>query len=209
MRYARPLIAGSAAILAATLGATAAFAATTWTIKPGGAVSASAPQASFKDTKTGSNQTCDSMTASATLKSGSGLSGSGAGSIPVFTFTHCTNPLGRTPRVTYSVTATGLPWHINFASFGNGVVTGSISHMRIRLVGPGCSAVIDGTSATASDGHVKFSYSNGTGHLKTLTAGGNLHFYSVMGCAGLFNNGDPMTISANFTVSPKQAITSP
>jgi hypothetical protein len=31
MRYARPLIAGSAALLAATLGATVAFAATTWT----------------------------------------------------------------------------------------------------------------------------------------------------------------------------------
>jgi hypothetical protein len=33
MRYARPLIAGSAAVLAAILGATAALAATTWTIK--------------------------------------------------------------------------------------------------------------------------------------------------------------------------------
>ena len=36
-RYARPLIAGSAAVLVATLGATAALAATTWTIRPGGA----------------------------------------------------------------------------------------------------------------------------------------------------------------------------
>lgn len=209
MRYARPLIAGSAAVLAAMLGATAAFAATTWTIKPGGAVTAKATNAPFTDTKTGTKTTCSSMTASGTLKTGSGLSGSGAGSISAFTFTHCTGPLGLTARVTFSLTATGLPWHINFASFGNGVVTGSISHMRIRLAGPSCSAVIDGTGATAGDGHVKFSYSNGTGHLKTLTTGGNLHFYSVMGCAGLFNSGDPMTISANFTVSPKEAITSP
>ena len=71
MRYARPMIAGSAAVLVAMLGATAAFAATTWTIRPGGAVTATAVQASFKDTRTGSNQTCQSMTASGTLKSGS------------------------------------------------------------------------------------------------------------------------------------------
>lgn len=205
MRYARPLIAGSAAVIAATLGATAVFAATTWTIKPGGAITASAPNASFRDTKTGSNQTCDSMTASATLKSGSGLPGSGAGSIPAFTFNHCTGPLGET----LSLTATDLPWHLNLSSDTGGVVTGSISHMQIKLMFPGCTAVIDGTSATASDGHVKFHYSDSTGHLTTLTTGGNLHFYNVRGCAGLFNTGDPMTISANFAVSPKQAITSP
>jgi hypothetical protein len=205
MRYALPLIAGSAALLAAMLGATAAFAATTWTIKPGGAISANAPKASFKDTKTGSNQTCDSMTASATLKSGSGLSGSGTGSIPAFTFNHCTGPLGET----LSLTATDLPWHMNLLSDSGGVVTGSISHMQIQLAGPSCTAIIAGTSATASNGHVKFRYSGITGHLTTLTTGGNLHFYNVTGCAGLFDTGNPMTISANFTLSPKQKITSP
>jgi hypothetical protein len=209
MRYARPLIAGAAALLAATLGATSVLAAAAWTIKPGGAVSASAPDASFKDTKTRSNQTCNSMTASPTLKSGGGVSGSGAGSIPTFTFNHCTGPLGHTSRITFSVTATDLPWHLNLASYGNGVVTGRISHMQIQLQGPSCSAVIAGTSATATDGHVRFSYSDVTGHLKTLTTGGNLHFYNVTGCAGLFINGDPMTMTANFAVSPKQAITSP
>jgi hypothetical protein len=45
--------------------------------------------------------------------------------------------------------------------------------------------------------------------LKPLATGGNLHFYSVSGCLGLFINGDPVTLSATFTVSPKQAITSP
>lgn len=205
MRYARPLVAGSAAVLAATLGATTAFAATTWTIKPGGAITASAPSASFRDTTTRSNQTCESMTASATLKSGSGLPGSGAGSIPAFAFNHCTGPLGET----LSLTATELPWHVNLSSDSGGVVTGSISHIQIKLMFPGCTAVIGGTSATASDGHVKFHYSDSTGHLTTLTTGGNLHFYNVRGCAGLFNTGDPMTISANFTLSPRQAITSP
>jgi hypothetical protein len=40
MRYARPLIAGSATVLAATVSTTVAFAATTWTVTPGGAITA-------------------------------------------------------------------------------------------------------------------------------------------------------------------------
>jgi hypothetical protein len=56
---------------------------------------------------------------------------------------------------------------------------------------------------------VKFSYTDGTGRLTTLTTGGNLHFYNVTGCAGLFNDNDPLTISGTFPLSPKQAITSP
>src|SRR4029077_11617669 len=84
-----PLIAGSAAVLAAILGATAALAATTWTIKPGGAVSATATNVNFKNTKNGTIFTCSSVAVSGTLKSGSGLSGSGAGSVSAVTFTHC------------------------------------------------------------------------------------------------------------------------
>ncbi len=209
MRYARPLIAGSAAILAATLGATAAFAATTWTIKPGGAVTATGTKVVFTDPKTGSNWTCQSVTLSAKLHSGGGLSGSGAGSVSAVTFTSCTNPLGLTPRVTFLVTAMDLPWHINFSSYRKGVVTGSISHLQMQLGGPSCSAVLGGSSVTAIDGHVKFSYTNGTGRLKVLTTGGNLHFYNVVGCAGLWNTGDPLTISGAFPLNPKQAITSP
>jgi hypothetical protein len=79
----------------------------------------------------------------------------------------------------------------------------------MELTFPGCTAVIDGTSGTASDGTVKLRYTNSTGRLRLLTTGGNLHFYNVRGCAGLVNTGDPATISARFTVSPKQAITSP
>ena len=209
MRYARPLIAGSAAVLAAILGATAAFAATTWTIKPGGAVKATGTNVVFTDPKTGSNWTCQSVTLTGKLHSGSGLSGSGAGSISAVTFTRCTNPLDVTSRVVLQVTATDLPWHINFSSDSNGVVTGSISHLQMQLGGPSCTAVLGGSSATAIDGHVRFSYTDSTGRLKILTTGGNLHFYNVTGCAGLWNTGDPLTISGTFPLSPKQAITSP
>jgi hypothetical protein len=205
MRYARPLIAGSAAVLAAILGATAALAATTWTIKPGGAISSTATNVNFKNTKTGTIFTCSSVAVSGTLKSGSGLSGSGAGSISAVTFPHCTGPLG----VTFGLTPKDLPWHLNLAAYSGGVAMGSISHMQIQLAGSGCATLISGTSATASNGHVKFSYTDGTGRLTTLTTGGNLHFYNVTGCAGLFNDNDPLTISGTFPLSPKQAITSP
>jgi len=56
---------------------------------------------------------------------------------------------------------------------------------------------------------VKFSYADSTGRLKILTSGGNLHFRNVMGCAGLWNTGDPLTVSGTFPLSHKQAITSP
>jgi hypothetical protein len=211
MRYARPLIAGSAAALAAIIGATAAFAATTWTIKPGGAVSSTASKVNFKDTRTGSIFTCTSVTVKATLKSGSGLPGFGAGSISAVTFSNCTSPLSAVPRrtaVILPLTAVALPWRLNLNGYNSGVVTGHIGHIKIRMAGPGCTTVIDGTSQTASDGTLKFSYGDGTGRLTTLT-GGDLHFYDVRGCAGLFNDNDPLTISGTFPLSPKQAITSP
>jgi hypothetical protein len=211
MRYARPLIAGSAALLAAIVGATAAFAATTWTIKPGGAISLAATNVNFKDSATGSIFTCTSVTAKATLKTGSGLPGFGAGSISAVTFGNCTGPLAAVrPRiaVVLPLTAVELPWRLSLNSYSGGVVTGHIGHMKIRMSGPGCRTVIDGTSQTASDGTLKFTYSDSTGQLTTLT-GGDLHFYDVRGCAGLFNDNDPLTISGAFPLSPKQAITGP
>ena len=211
MRYARPLIAGPAAVLAAILGATAAVAATTWTITPGGAVSSTATKVSFKDTKTGSIFTCLSVTVKATLKSGSGLPGFGAGSISAVTFGNCTSPLAAVlPRtaIVLPLTAVALPWRLNLDGYSGGVATGHIGHMKIRMSGPPCKTVIDGTSQTATDGTLKFSYSDSTGQLTTL-AGGDLHFYDVIGCAGLFNDNDPLTISGTFPLSPRQKITSP
>ena len=205
MRYARPLIAGSAAVLVATLGATAAYAAATWTIKPGGAFTAIAAKAGFRDATTQAIFTCRSITLSGTLTHGSGLPGARAGSITGVTFADCTAPVG----VTFTITPKDLPWHVNLSGYHGGVATGNVSHIQLGLGGPSCSATIDGTGATASDGILDFSYADGTGHLETLTTGGDLHFYHVMGCAGLFASNDPLTVSATFPLSPKQSITSP
>jgi hypothetical protein len=204
----RLLLAGCAAVLTATLGATAALAATTWTITPGGAITAKSGRAPIADANFGGLMTCTSLATSGTLKSGSGVPGSGAGSLAAFGFHQCTNPLASPARrETFTMTATGLPWHLNLASYGNGVATGTISHMRITMAGPSCDAVIDGTGATARDGHVRFRYSDATGRLTVLTAGSGLHFFGVRGCV-VIHDGDPATIRAIFTVTPEQRITS-
>jgi hypothetical protein len=92
--YARILAAGCAAVLAATLAAAPALAAGTWTIQPGGAITATSGPVTVTDTATGSTaDQCQSATASGTLRSGSGLPGSRAGSLSAVGFTTCGRPV--------------------------------------------------------------------------------------------------------------------
>ncbi len=129
-----------------------------------------------------------------------------AGSLSAVGFTHCTSPGG--PQ--FALRATDLPWHLNLASYNaaKGVVTGTVSHIQITDTTGECQFVIDGTGGAASDGRARFRYTDSTGQL-TVLAPSNLHFYNLTGCLGQFDNGDPVTPGATFTVSPKQAITSP
>jgi hypothetical protein len=207
-RCTRILAAGGAAVLAAALGAAPALAATTWTIQPGGAITATSGTVALKDHKTGTVFVCrGSSTASGTLRHGSGLPGSRVGSLSAVGIPRCIagGGLQLIPQ------ATDLPWHVNLSSYdaATGVVTGTVSHLQISMSFAGCSAVIDGTSGTASDGLVRFTYTDSTGRLTVLAASGNLHFWNVSaGCLGIVNSGDRATLGATFTVSPKQAITS-
>ncbi len=100
-RYARILAAGCAAVLAATLGVTPALAAATWTIKPGGAITATSGKVAVTDTTTGQVLACSSASASGTLKRGSGLPGSHAGSLSAVGFTNCGDQV--TLGATYTV----------------------------------------------------------------------------------------------------------
>jgi len=205
----RRLLAVSVAALAAILGATTAFAATTWTVQPGGPVSWKSGGFKLTGTRTGAVLQCPSTRMRGTLSGGSGLPGTGIGSIASVNLTQCRGSLPPTP----AMTAAGLPWHVNFTSDNatTGVVTGSVSHVQIKIKStePRCAAEVNGTSSTASDGMVTFTYADSTGLLKVLTTGGNLHFNHVKGCAGLLGSGDPATLSAIYTTSPKQVITSP
>jgi hypothetical protein len=199
------LFAGAATAAVIGLSAAPAFAATTWTVSPGGAITAKSGKTTLKDTTTGNSLTCKSSSTSATLKSGSGLAGAGLGSITAASFKTCTGPL----MITFTVTTNGLPWKLNATSYNasKGVTTGTITGIDATLSGPSCSATVDGTAAGADNGEVKATYTNSTGKLKVLATGGNLHVYDVSGCSGLINDNDATEFTATYTVSPKQTIT--
>jgi hypothetical protein len=202
------LLTGAATALVIGVSTSAALAVNaTWTVKPGGAITAKAGTTTLTDTTTHQAVVCTSSSTKATLKKGSGLSGTGIGSITSVSFSNCTGS-----GFTFTVTPGHLPWHLNATSFNktSGVTTGTITGIHSALSVPGlCSAVVDGTGGSANNGMVKITYTNSTGKLKVLPTGGNLHVYNVKGCAGLINSGDASTFTGTYTVSPKQTITSP
>jgi len=201
-------LSGAAAVAALVLTAGPAFAATpTWTITPGGDFSAKAGTTTLTDTSTNNALSCTSSSTSGSFKSGSGLAGAGAGSIAKLSFSNCTGPLG----LTFKVKTAALPWAVNLISYksATGVSKVTITGIHATLSGPSCTAVVDGTSATADNGKVAGTYTNGTSTLKVLATGGTLHIYNVKGCAGLLNSGDATTFVGSYKLAKKQTITSP
>jgi hypothetical protein len=208
MTYSRPariLLTGMAACVVIGLAAGPALAVATWTIRPGGAVTLGPAAATIKDTTTAATFTCTGGTLTGKLKSGSGLTGTKAGSIAAGAIKGCGGP-GPLP---WHITLLDLPWHINLISYNGstGLVHGTISHMEISAAASGCGFVVDGTRGGASDGMVKFTYSDRTHQVKI--SGGNLHIFNVNGCFGLVASGDPVSLTASFTLAPAQSITSP
>src|SRR5215831_12711036 len=83
----RVLFTGAAAAVAVGASAGVALAAAiTFTISPGGAITASAGTTTLKDTNTGSVLTCKTSNSSGTLKKGSGIPGTNLGSITALSF---------------------------------------------------------------------------------------------------------------------------
>jgi hypothetical protein len=201
-------LAGGALAVTTVLAASPASAATTWTITPGGAVTATTKSFTLEDTTTGTSLPCGTSVLKATLKSGKGLSGTGAGTLTSATFTGC-NIAG----FSITVNAAHLPWHLNLMSYNSatGVTTATLTGIHINLSVPaiGCTAVADGTGATANNGTLRVTYTNKTGKLAALKTGGNLHIYNVKNCAGVISNGNSAALIATYSVSPVQKITSP
>lgn len=199
------LLGSGAAALALGIGTAAmATTATTWTIKPGGAVTGSAGTTKLTDKNTGTVLTCKSSATKATLKKGSGQTNP-LGKITSATFSTCT-ALSLSFTVTTNASTT-TPWKLNGSTFSSGVTHGSITGIRANLSGSGCSATVGGTTAS-STGKVTGTYTNSTGILKVT--GGNLHVWNVStGCLGQINSGDATTFAGSYTISPKQTITSP
>jgi hypothetical protein len=199
------LLTGGATALAVGASAGVALAvAITFSISPGGAITAKAGKTTLTDTKSGTVLTCASSTSSGKLKTGHGISGASLGTITKLSFATCTGPLG----LKFTVANSGFPWTLHGTSFKSGVTTGTITGIKSKLSGPGCSATVGGATASAK-GTVKVTYTNSSGALKVLAAGGNLHVFNVQGCAGLIASGDPTQFVGTYTVSPKQTITSP
>jgi len=203
----RVLFTGAASAVAVGASAGVALAvAITFSIHPGGNISASAGTTKLTDTNTGSVLSCTSSKSTGTLKSGSGISGTNLGSIKTLTFSGCTGPLG----LTFTVTNSGFPWTLHGTAFNatSGVTTGNITGIKSHLSGPNCSADVAGATAT-TPGKVKVTYTNSTHKLKVLASGGTLHVFNVSGCAGLINSGDATQFTGTYTVTPAQTITSP
>jgi hypothetical protein len=201
------LIAGAAAALMIGASAAPALAATTWTVHPGGIITAKAGKTALKDTRSGVSLSCTSSTAKTTLKKGSHLSGTGIGSVTAITFSNCTGPFG----LKFSVKSSHLPWHLNAVSYSRstGTTTGTITGIHATLSGTSCTAIVDGTGAAKNNGMVRVTYGNKTHKLTVLASGGNLHTYSVKGCLGLIKSGDGSSFTGAYAVSPAQTITSP
>jgi hypothetical protein len=195
----------AAAILGA--GSSAAATTTTWTVRPGGAITAKAGKTTLTDSRRDNTLTCTSSTMAGTLKPGSGLPGTGIGSITAATY-RCPTPI-----FSYRLTPRGLPWHLNLASYDprTGVARGTISHLQLAFAIPEvfCSVLIGGASGPASGGVVAVTYSNQTGRLKILPTSGTLHWYDPDGCDHIIRDGDPATLTASYAISPSQTIISP
>ena len=197
------------ATAASVIGLAAAPAlAATWTVKPGGAVTGTAGKTVVTDATKGLSVTCTSSVAKGSLKKGSGLAGASIGTVTSLAFKGCT-AMG----VTVSVTITGkMP--LNATSYNSTTKVASMTitkiHGTISVSLINCTATIDGTSATAHNGKVAGTFSNGTDTLTVLNTGGNLHLYNPSsGCAGVITNGQAVSFTGKYKFAPKTTITSP
>ena len=211
LRPGRFLLNATAAILIIALGAGPAAGAATrtgtgWTVTPGGPFTGHAGTTKLKDTANGNSLNCTGSVLSGRFKQGSGLNGTGIGSVTSGgKFANCLGPF----PLGYTITLRGLPWHVSVTADRGGVIRGTISHIEITASLPSCHFTIDGTGAGAFDGIVLFAYSDSVHTLKLLPAGTDLHYYKVSGCAGLVKTGDAAAYLASYLLSPGQTITSP
>jgi hypothetical protein len=187
------------------LSATAAQAATkTWTVTPGGAITGTAGTTTLQDNTANQTVTCTSSTATGSLKSGTDLKGKGIGTVTSLGFNSCS-----VDGVTLTVSTGTVAFPLNAKSFASGLTKGSVSGIHFSVSSSVCSFVVDGSSATADNGTLITRYRNSNHILRVIPQGSTLHIYDVSGCFGIINNGDAVSVSASYKVSPKEKITSP
>ena len=196
--------------------ASASTSAATWTVTPGGQYRAQVGNDNFwgiLDVRTNQEIQC-TVNASAwsmrlRFKRGTGLSNP-IGWVRSLSFPTPCFP-GRMGPVTLS--AAGTPWGINAFNFdpAGQVTSGRLTHMHLALSGPHCSAVLDGSSATADDGTMPFDYNNDLpGTLQTgSNFRGGLHVYRVTGCRQMLHSGDVVRLFMGYDLNRALTVTSP
>jgi len=207
------IIACATALMLLGSGGPAALAATatTWSVTPGRSFSGSSSKVTFTDTATGSELVCSSSSISGQLRSGSGLAGTHIASITAFSFGpafSCTIGGGLED---FTLTAGyDFPYYLDAGSYdaANGETTATVTGFVAALTGNTCNAAIWGRAFTTPDAVIG-KYTNNTHKLKIITSGSTLHPYHLNPDCAVFlmwNNGDPVTMSGTYTITPAQAI---
>jgi hypothetical protein len=196
-RFTRTVIAAAAiggAALGFSVAPSSAAAQATWTVTPGGSFTGHADNPGLvMDSGTHS---CTSADVTGSVKSGSGLSGTGIGQVNSMSFTGC-SAFG----INLTITTSGTPYSVNVTGVDAANpdrVNGEVTDVRARVSGIGCTADFTGTV------HGYFSNADGTlvadGTSRDLVA-------SNANCMGLINNGDTAALKAVLELTPASKIT--
>lgn len=207
-RIGSMLLAAGTVVLAITLSTatSSAVTATGWSVSPGGSFTGKqSGKVTITDSVTMKSIVCATAAATGRFKSGNGLSGTGIGTIRSLSLTGCATGRG----LAFTVNAGALPWSLSADKYipAKATTYGTLTKLHLTLAATGCSATIDGTSATADNGSVVIHIHNTPSKLKLEAADGTLHVYVGSGCIGVFKNGDTVTVSSAYLISPTQTIT--
>jgi hypothetical protein len=148
---------------------------------------------------------CATAAAAGRFRPGTGLPGAGIGTLRSFSLTDCATGRG----LKFTVQAGALPWSLSADKYIQVKTTtyGTLAKVHLALAATGCSATIDGISATGDNGSVVIHIHNMPSKLKLEAADGTLHIYVGNGCTGLFKTGDAVTLSSAYLISPAQSVT--
>ena len=184
----------SGAALGLTVAPSSAAAQATWTVSPGGSFTGHADNPGLV-TDSGTHS-CTSADVAGSVKSGSGLSGTGIGQLNTMSFTGC-SALG----LSVTITASDTPYAIDVTGVDAtdpDRVNGEVVGVKAHVSGFACSADFTGTV------HGYFDNANGTlvadGTSRDLVA-------SDASCLGIISNGDTAALQAVIKLNPASRIT--
>ncbi|MBO2447969.1 hypothetical protein J4573_12770 [Actinomadura barringtoniae] len=213
----------AAAVMAAAVSLTTTSARAddvTFTVSGGTSISGTNYQLPVvaRDVQTGAAASCDTGSATGTVKNGSGLSGAGLGSLTSVSLTDSSTPDGAClgpSGITLKLDLQGLPWAFNAVSYNSatGVTSGNLSNVKATLTGSDdCVAHITGPGG--GFGQIEGTYTNpataGDPALLGVTTS-NLTIADVNEFCdpNLINQGDTIELDGKFEITPKLTITSP